>query len=212
MKKLYFHNGKVRVNNTQMDCYTTPKLDWIANFDDSDSLTVFCYQGKREYMSLYDGKIRIPAKYQAAWMFSEGSGAVIKDNKLGFINPFGNEVIPLKFSINPVPGTKIDYLFKLGLCTMINTSGKQGLINKKGEWVLQPQYDYIRNPEQGYRVITQNGIFGLLDSVLNLKLAIKYDAINVTHDGLVVVYDGISQKLAFDAKTVLDPFVYDELD
>ena len=212
LEKVYFHNGKVRVFNTQTNSYITPKLDWIANFDDSDSLTVFCYQGKRGYMGLYDGKIRIPAQYQSAWMFSEGLGAVIKDNKLGFINKLGKEAIPLQFPISPLSGTMIDYLFKQGLCTMINPSGKQGLINKKGEWVLQPEYEYIRNPINGYRVIKKNGKFGLLDSILNLKLPIKYDAINVANDGLVVASDGLQQKLAFDAKTVIDPFVYDEID
>ncbi len=210
LEKIFYRNGTVRVINTQTLRYTTPKLDWIANYDQDDSLTVFCYKCKRGYMSLYDGKIAIPAHYQSAWMFSEGLGAVIKDNQLGFINYAGKEVIPFKFPINPVPATKIDFVFKKGFCTMVNSKGKHGLINKKGEWVIQPEYDYIRNPEHGYRVVLKNKKAGLLDSLLRVALPFEYDAITIAEDGLIVARDGMQKKLSFDGRTVITPFVYDK--
>jgi len=211
LKEIYFSNGNVRVYNFQTERFVTPKLDWIADTDLDDSLTVFSQKGKRGYLSLYDGKIAIKAQYQSAWMFSEGLGAVIKDNRLGFINSEGRQVIPFQFPINPVPGEKVDFLFKKGYCTMVNLSGKHGLINKKGEWLIKPEYDYIRNPVKGFRLITKDKKAGLLDSLLNTVLPVEYDAIAIADDGLVVAKDGLQQKISFDTRTVINPFVYDEV-
>jgi hypothetical protein len=209
LKEVYYRNGYVRVLNTQTRSFVTPKLDWITDADCDDSLTVFSYKGKRGYLSLYNGKITIPAQYQAAWLFSEGLGAVIKDNNLGFINSRGQVEIPFQFFINPVPGEKVDFLFKNGYCSMLNPHNKHGLINKKGEWVVQPDYDYIRNPKHGFRVITKDRKSGLLDSLLNMVLPVEYDAITIADDGLVVAKEGLQQKLSFDTQTVIHPFVYD---
>lgn len=211
LKEVYFNNGKVRVYNFQTERFVTPKLDWIADTDQDDSLTVFSHKGKRGYLSLYDGKIAIASQYQSAWMFSEGLGAVIKDNRLGFINSEGRPIIPFQFPINPVPGEKVDFLFKKGYCTMVNQPGKHGLINKNGEWAIQPEYDYIRNPVKGFRIITKDKKAGLLDSLLNTVLPVEYDAIAIADDGLVVAKDGLQQKISFDTRTIINPFVYDQV-
>lgn len=209
LDKVYYRNYKVRILSTQTMRFTTPKLDWITEYKETDSLTVFCHEGKRGYLSLYDGKIVIPEQYQAAWMFSEGLGAVIKDNKLGFINTSGKVIIPFKFHFNPLSDVKVDYLFKNGICAVMDITGKMGLINKKGDWVIQPEYDYIRNPKHGYRLITKEKKAGLLDSMQNMVLPVEYDAITIADDGLVVAKDGLQQKLSFDTRTVINPFVYD---
>ncbi len=211
LEKIYYHKGTVRVKNTQTMKFTTPRLDWIANYDGSDSLIVFCYRCKRGYMSLYSGEIVIPAQYQSAWMFSEGLGAVIKDNKIGFIDSQGKEVIPFQFPVSPLPCKRVDFLFKQGLCPISNIRGKVGLINKKGEWVLQAEYDGITSPEQGYRVITKNRKSGLFDHSLHQVLPFEYDTIIIAEDGLIVAREGLQQKLALDAKTVINPFIYDEV-
>ncbi len=211
LKKIFYRSGAVRVLNIQTGNYTTPKLNWIAKYDSTDSLTVFAQDHKRGYLSLYNGKIVIPAQYQSAWQFSEGLGAVIKNNRLGFIDTRGNEVIPLRFFINPVLANNVDFLFKQGHCTMLNENSKQGLINKKGEWVIQPEYDYIRNPKHGFRVIIKDKKAGLLDSLLHFVLPIKYDAITIADDGLVIANNGLQQKLSFDTHTVINPLIYDDV-
>lgn len=211
LEKIYYRNGTVRVMNTQTRKFTTPRLRWIANYDGSDSLIVFCCKCRRGYMSLYNGEIVIPAQYQSAWMFSEGLGAVIKENKIGFIDSQGKEVIPFQFRVNPLPGRRVDFLFKKGLCPILNTRGKVGLINKKGEWVLQPEYDNITSPGQGYRVVSKGGKSGLLDSLLHQVLPFEYDTIVIATDGLIVARGGLQQKLAFDAQTIVNPFLYDEV-
>ena len=97
LKKVFFRNYKIRIWNIQTQKYTTPEIDWITDYKSTDFYAVFSHKGKRGYLILVDGEIAIPAQYQAAWKFSEGLAAVVKDNKLGFINTSGEVVIPFKF-------------------------------------------------------------------------------------------------------------------
>lgn len=209
-QKVYYAYGRVRVRNTQTRKFTTPKLDWISNYTSNDSTAVFCQDGKRGYLDLYTGQIVIPAQYQAAWMFSEGLGAVIKDNKLGFINREGQTVIPFNFPTNPIPQEGVDYVFKKGLCTVTNANMKYGIINRKGEWVVQPEYDYISNPEYCYRKVLLNGKYGLLDQQLQWKFPLIYGGITPLKDGFLLFENGIQRKVALDGVTVIFPMVYDE--
>jgi len=204
-------NWKQRIINKNSGKYTTPKLDWIAKFHQNDTTTVFMAEGKRGYLDRVSGEVTIPAQYDRAWMFSEGLGGVLKDNKLGFINAKGAIVIPFQFPYDPNFDLKVDFIFKNGFCTASNSKGKHGLINNRGEWVITPQYDYITNPVKGFRIVRKNDLYGVMDSLCNLILPVRYDLIQVTKVGFVVVQNNTQQLLAFDAKTVLQPFVYGDM-
>jgi len=205
----WYHDGRVKVISKETGKATTGKLDWISNSNQKDSLTVFSKDDKRGYLNKITGKIFIPAVYNHAWVFSEGLACVVKNGKLGYINPKNETVIPFKFSYHIEKDKNIDYVFSGGYCSAIDSTGKVGLINKKGDWIISASYDYINNAVLGYRIVKLARKYGLLDSRLKLILPVEYDWIEIQKTGLRVAKDGGQQLVSFDTKTVLKTFVYD---
>jgi hypothetical protein len=206
-----YNKGSVRLKSTETGKYLTPELSNIYDETVVDTLTVFFQKNKRGFLNIYTGQIEIPAQYEKAWIFSEGLGAVVKDNKLGFINKTGETVIPFQFAWKNLSGQKGEYLFKDGYCAVFDASGKQGIIDKAGKWIIDPQYDYIYAPKNGYRIVYKENKYGLLDNSMQLTLPVEYDKITLSNEG-VVLRKGNDQKLiAYDFKTIIYPFVYDEL-
>lgn len=61
---------------------------------------------------------------------------------------------------------------------MTNIEGKLGLIDKKGNWVVEPEYSQLWAPqERGYRVVIKGEKYGMLDSSLKLIYDTSYDYI-----------------------------------
>lgn len=205
----WYHDGRVKVICKETGKATTGKLDWISNSNQKDSLTVFSKDGKRGYLNKITGKIFIPAVYNHAWVFSEGLACVVKNGKLGYINPQNETVIPFKFRPSKGNDKNFDYVFNGGYCSAIDSTGKVGLINKKGDWVIRASYDYINNSVLGYRIVKLAGKYGLLDSQLKLILPVEYDWIEIQKNGFRIAKNGEQQLVSFDTKTILKSFVYD---
>ena len=112
-----------------------------------DSIGIFEKDGKRGFYNLNTDKVLVNASYTHAWFFSDGLAAVEKNGKIGFVNMKGTLVIPHKFihRTNDRP----DIVFKNGLCVMANGNGQMGVIDRKGEWVVKPQYEKIDLTESG---------------------------------------------------------------
>lgn len=135
-------DGNVTIKNTQTGEITAEKIkfDWTSS-SPNDSLGVFCTDGKRGYYNSYTGKIVVPAQYRRAWVFSEGLAAVQKNGMIGFINRKGEVVIPFRYPYHGNPLS--EFVFDNGHCIVADTTGKCGIIDRKGEWVIQPKYDNI---------------------------------------------------------------------
>jgi len=207
----YYDGETVRLKDAATGEYLTPKLSYIYDKAVADTLTVFFQNGKRGFLNIYTGKIEIPAQYDKAWIFSEGLGAVIKGNKLGFINKKGETVIPCQFAWKNSFGQNKEFLFKGGYCAVSDASGKQGIIDKNGEWVISAQYDDIAAPFNGYRIVYRDNKCGLLDNSLRSVLPLEYDKITLADEGIIISKGSSQKMLAYDMKTVLQPFVYDSL-
>lgn len=135
-------DGNITIKNTQTGEITAEKIkfDWTSA-SPNDSLGVFCTDGKRGYYNSYTGKIVVPAQYRRAWIFSEGLAAVQKNGMIGFINRKGEVVIPFKYPYHGNPLS--EFVFNNGHCIVADTTGKCGIIDRIGEWVIQPKYDNI---------------------------------------------------------------------
>jgi hypothetical protein len=206
-----YPDGRLNIYNNEFNEFTTEKLNWIAFSHESDTLTVFSLKGKRGYLNLMSGKIQIKPTYRHAWQFSEDLAAVDDKGKIGFIDSKGITKIPFRF-FSPHPFKSVaDFLFKNGYCTMIGTSGKYGLIDKKGNWAIAAKYDFVNNPVIGYRIVKLARKYGLLDSRLKLILHVEYDWIEIQKDGFRIAKNGGQQLISFDTKSVLKPFVYDSI-
>ena len=135
-------DGKISVKNivTGKTTIKDIKVDWTAS-SGTDTLAVFCAEDRRGFFNVNTGKIVIEPKYRKAWNFSNGLAGVQKNGYVGFLDPKGNVVIDFKF---PYYGNPLsNFVFKNGYCVVADSTGKCGVINTKGEWVIDPVYDNV---------------------------------------------------------------------
>lgn len=137
--------------------------------DREDSLAVYALPNRRGYINVNTGRIVIDAEandYQKAWLFSEGLAAVMKEGKIGFINARNEVVIPFQYDYSDECRMyDFGYLFHNGYCAMTNAEGDLGLIDRSGNWVVEPAYDQIwASHESGFRIVVDDGKYGVLDA------------------------------------------------
>lgn len=149
-------DGKVSIKNTATGKVTIKdiRLDWTTS-SPNDSLSVYCTEGKRGYYNAYTGEIAIPAQYRRAWVFSEGLAAVQKNGMIGFIDHKGRTVIDFKYPYHGNPLS--EFTFKHGHCVAADTTGKCGVINKQGNWIIKPEYDNVSAYEE-YAIVSKAGV------------------------------------------------------
>ena len=142
-----------------------------------DSIGIFDRDGKQGFYNLNTDKVLVAAIYTHVWFFSEGLAAVEKDGKIGFINMKGALVIPHKFihRTNDRP----EIVFENGLCVMANGNGQMGVIDRKGEWVVKPQYEKVELREYGIFATTSNSklLLNNKGEVLQNNLIVKVEPI-----------------------------------
>lgn len=160
----YLRNGKNRK--------VLKGIEWISMPMEGDSLVCFSDGNHRGYFHLRDGKVVVKPKYQHAWVFSEGLAAVDENGRVKFINPKGEVVINHLFAYNE---DDFGYVFHNGRCAVRDgVSGKMGLIDRSGEWVLPPDYDdiYLNDPFLQLRVGKKQAILTFeMDTVIPLTAA-----------------------------------------
>ena len=208
-----FSDNKWRVYDKQTGEYTTDKINWLSEVPENDSLAVYALSGKRGYINVNTGRIVIDAEannYCKAWVFSDGLAAVMKDDKIGFINAQNEVVIPFQFDYSDECRMyDLGYLFHDGLCIMTDKDGDLGLIDTTGKWIVEPDYDEIWAPhESGYRIIVDNSKHGVLDSRGNVVYPVEYSYIDVLSDGFVLTKGGKKWQVDFEGNTV-QPFMFD---
>ncbi len=208
-----FSDNKWRVYDRQTGEYTTDKINWVSSVSMNNSLAVYALPNKRGYIDVNTGRIVIDAEtnnYSKAWIFSEGVAAVSKNGKIGFINAENEVVIPFQFDF-PYEYSLWDfnYIFYNGYCAMTNADGDIGLIDRAGNWVVEPSYDNIYSPEEnGYRITVKGDKFGILDSDCTTIYAAEYDNINIVSDGFILTKDGRMWQVDFDGN-IVHPFLFD---
>ena len=149
-------DGKVSIKNATTGKITIKdiKLDWTQR-SRNDSLSVFCSENKRGYYNMYTGEIAIPAQYRRAWVFEEGLAAVQKNGNIGFINHQGETVIEFKYPYHGNPLS--NFIFEEGHCVVADTTGRCGVIDRAGKWLIGPEYDNISAYKE-YAIVTKAGV------------------------------------------------------
>ena len=208
-----FSDNKWRLYDKTTGKYLTGKINWLSSVSMNNSLAVYALPNKRGYIDVNTGRIVIDAEtnnYSKAWIFSEGVAAVSKDGKIGFINAENEVVIPFQFDF-PYEYSLWDfnYIFYNGYCAMTNADGDIGLIDRAGNWVVEPSYDNIYSPEEnGYRITVKGDKCGILDSDCTTIYAAEYDNINIVSDGFILTKDGRMWQVDFDGN-IVHPFLFD---
>lgn len=195
-------DGNITIKNTQTGEITAEKIkfDWTSS-SPNDSLGVFCSDGKRGYYNSYTGKIVVPAQYRRAWIFSEGLAAVQKNGMIGFINRKGEVVIPFRYPYHGNPLS--EFVFDNGHCIVADTTGKCGVINSEGEWVIQPKYDNIDAYDE-YVIVSSAGVRKQLtyeEKVINSFVVDNIKALTYTEQERYENKDGEILYLDVEVKT-----------
>lgn len=184
---------------------TLTDIHWICKSSDGDSIA--CYstleEHKRGYFNLLTGEEVIPAQFDKAWIFSEGLACVYEKGTLHFIDHQGHNVMGKEF---PYGIRNDDYCFHNGLCIMFDDNERFGLIDKQGNWVVEPQYYQIAYDTKGFWLMQDHDWnYGLLDAHGEELLPINYDKITIRHDDSCIFVrrlDHLNQLLDFECNVI----------
>ena len=116
-------------------------IEWIAKSLGNDSLVCFSSDKRRGYFNAKNGRVVVEPKYDHAWIFSDGLGAVEEDGRIKFLDCTGKIVIDNGMKYD---GASDGYVFHGGyIAVCAEASEKYGLMDKTGNMVLPLEYDYI---------------------------------------------------------------------
>ena len=177
---------------------------YAMGLDDNTLLVIDELDHKRKYINK-EGNIptTIPGSFDHAWRFSEGKAAVVVDGKLGFINHLGEYVIDTTFTYSVNSNTKYvdiynrllvncaDFTFHKGLCPMIGSNGKYGLINQKGDWIVGANYESLTYIDQCNLWLTMK-----CTNTNNEGLNVNYGAIDT--NGNIIIESQYKYFILFD--------------
>ena len=203
-----YYTDKGQIYDNIKDKVVLKDVDWVFVSEDKDSLAVFAQNGKRGYLNRFTGEVVLPAVYTKAWIFSEGLAAVEKDHKLMFIDRKGEIVIDNNLEVyfdNP------QYAFHNGYCIVRNaTDGKSGLIDRQGNWALQPEYDGIWL-QHGLWKVNQEGLYGLFTEKLD-TIMVQSSGIYIDSDVIEIHFPDNTAKRFDHQGNVLVDFMIDEVE
>jgi len=174
-------NGKTTIKDVNID-WSTPSPH--------DSLAVYCTDNRRGYYNVYTGKIAVPAQYRRAWIFSEGLAAVQRNGNIGFINHKGETVIDFNYPYHGNPLSS--FVFEDGHCVVADTTGKCGVIDKKGAWLISPYYDDVSIFKE-YAIVSKDGVaaqMGYDGSIINSFILDNVKVLTYKDEDTVVTRDG----------------------
>lgn len=170
-------------------------VDFIGVPQPGDSIWVFAQHsifshwvgGKRGYLNINTGNIIAEPQFDKAWIFSSGVAAVCKDDSVYFIDTNGKPINAKKFPY----AKEHDYLYDGEFC-QIKIGDKYGVINKQGEWVVEPIWDFVqRSIILGEFFLYKDGnridVSYVADSIMKAPiLEFKGDTIFVPSDTTIV--------------------------
>ena len=200
------------IENTHTRKRILNEVTWVSGVNEEDSLLCFASHGKRGYFNRHTGEIPIPATYYInAWIFSEGLAAVMEaDSTLKFINPKGEVIIDKQFKYSDLLDD-MAFVFHNGYCPMGDKNGVFGLIDKNGNWVLEPEYDGIIHTDKDWWIVSKGNKFGVLNDSLKIILPPEFKSIDVEKYGLEVLNMNYERKL-FDLEgKLLQDFMFTDI-
>lgn len=210
----HYSDGAKRLYDKQKEKYIMDDVCWVSNVSDDDTLAVIAFPGKRGYINVHTAEMVIELQYKSAWVFSEGLAAVRnQEDKVGFINNKNEVVIPFKFDAKD-DGITTPYVFKSGYSFMSDSTGHLGIIDREGNWVVEPAYDYIEPYlVDGFRLVIKDGRYGLLDSASNVVYEPIYQSILLEEDQdrITLITDTAGCIVDYSGKVVV-PFLYEDVE
>jgi hypothetical protein len=206
-------DGFIYLYNVQKKEYTLKNLDWISHGDSDDLICVYCKGQKRGFFRYDTGEALCEPVYDKAWNFNEGIAAIEKDGYVSFINKDFKPAFNKRFKIVRASDDWPEAItFQKGQCRLTVSPDSIGVLNAKGQWVIEPKYQFISElSTDSCRVVKLANKFGIIDYKGIVVIEPYYDAIRIPKPGVAIVAkDGIQKQISFDGTVLLD-FIYDDI-
>jgi hypothetical protein len=150
-----------------------PEFRDIAGFDPDNDNLMWAQTGTGWGLIRPDGTWQLEPTIRYKHELSDDRAEVWRGEKSGYIDRNGAIAIPFKFEIDAgFTG------FKDGMPAAAKLGGRLGLIDRAGNWVVEPAYDSISNyggkpgtPQFTGFVVSRRGKYGLLDPSGNIVIA-----------------------------------------
>lgn len=182
-------------------------VDWIALPLGKDSLVCFSSDKKRGYFNAKNGNVVVEPKYDHAWIFSDGLGAVEEDGRIKFLDSTGKIVIDNGMKYD---GASDGYVFHGGyIAVCAEASEKYGLMDKTGNMVLPLEYDYIdiANNLEYWRV-RKDKQWAVYDKNMNQILPFIDGCVYITDSSIdVAMSDHTMRKYDFEGNLINDFYI-----
>ena len=195
--------GESYVYNKVTDEKTLEDIVWITESKDGDNLVCFFDGKKRGYFDRTTGEVVILAEYDHAWIFSDSVAAVVKDERLSFIDHQGKPITSQTFYYME----DVDYCFHDGTCIVYEEKDKKGVIDKQGNWVVPPVYQDVEKLANGcWRVETHDDTYGVFTNEGKRVLPDTFRSIIYCHDTQpyykVLTWEHVDQVLDMEGNVV----------
>lgn len=133
------------------------------------------------------GAIMTGFKYQKIYPFNEGFAAVVSnENKLGFINDHGGEMVPCIYDYS----SSGKYHFSGGRA-LVSKDGKYGYLNTSGNPVIELKYNQGRDFADGCALVLDNDTYQFIDPIGNVISTLNgYSDFEDYSEGLIGAHKG----------------------
>ena len=182
---------------------------WVAGRATEDTLLCFAKDGYRGYLNRHTGEVVIPADhYRKAWVFSEGLAAAMGDDSmLVFIDTAGKVQVDTKTKFSSKEEGH-GFLFHGGYCALTGPNDLWGLIDRQGNWAVEPQYDDLYSVGKSFWMVKEGHRRGMLDGSLRVVAEPVYKEVILRNEGIEVLKEDYTrQLLSFDGR-LLHAFTY----
>lgn len=198
------------IKDSRTDRKVLQDIKWVSSLlYEDDSLLCFASNGYRGYFNVNTGKVDIPADtYVKAWNFSEGVAAAMRpDSTIVFIHPDGTLGIDEGHRYASLPDGQ-GFVFHNGFCQITYAEGTWGFIDRIGRLVVDTQYDKILYDDHDCWIVSQDGLYGVLNDTLQFILPLEYTDLHITDAGIdALTADHVRQQFDFSGNLVR-PFMY----
>jgi hypothetical protein len=127
----------------------------------------------------------------------------LRDSTIGLLGPNGWEVRPIAEVEKILPGNEGYY------GAMKN--GNFGFINKSGEWVIEAQFEEVRQFQEGFAAFKMMGLWGFMDRNGAIISPAKFEHVSDFRRGIATVRQGGKTNLIDRIGNYLIPMGYDRI-
>lgn len=204
-----------RVKDMQNDKWVTGYLTSVEKNFGCDSLVriskknIFGNNNRYGYLDARTGTIAIEPQFCAAGVFSEGLAAASNGEERGFIDTTGKFVVKFNEKLTDIGDMVLNNGHTIAHPFNLDKQTGYGVINTKGEWVLEPIYEKIvRSTHNCYIVSTEfrEGLWSVEKGWIIEPKCISIDPYNCD-EGFSVLCENRHYIIDADG-SIINPFVF----